>query len=104
MRKGEVMGNDTGMAGPGSAWGPGEQRLRAAVRSHARRRRARQGPGPPHLQPRTDDPKPYDDDWGWWIEFRLGRIEAQIRWLLALAAGALLAEVVRVALTALGLT
>ena len=77
--------------GSGDAWGPGEQRLRAAVRSHARRRQAnvadhdsatskgtaKDGPTVPRLGPRTDDPKPYDDDWGWWIDFRLGRIEAQ---------------------------
>jgi hypothetical protein len=111
------MESETMTPGRRKASGPGEQQLRAVVRSRARRRRAPGGsPGPAmgkagrdngsgsdRLQPRIDDPKPYDDDWGWWIEFRLGRIEAQIKWLVALAAGTLLAEVLRVALAALGL-
>jgi hypothetical protein len=69
--------------------GPGEQRLRAAIQ---RRRQ----------QTRRDDPCPYDDDWGWWIEKRLSRLETQTKWLIGLAAGALAAEVIRVALNALG--
>jgi hypothetical protein len=69
---------------------PGADRLRAAI---ARSRRPA----------RKQDPCPYDDDWGWWIETRLARLEKQIRWLLTLAAGALFAEVLRLALTALGL-
>jgi hypothetical protein len=73
------------------------------MRAHARRRQAREGVVPGRGKPRTDDPKPYDDVWGWYIELRLDRMEAQIKWLLALAAGALVAEVIRVALAALGL-
>jgi hypothetical protein len=76
--------------------------LRAALQRHAARQRQRDPPPPP-ARARIADPEPYDDDWGWWIEFRLGRIEVQIRWLVGLAAAALLAEVVRVALAALGL-
>jgi hypothetical protein len=70
--------------------GPGEQRLRAAVQ----RRRQRT---------RRDDPCPYDDDWSWWIEKRLSRLETQTKWLIGLAGAALAAEVIRVALSALGL-
>ena len=79
---------------------PGERRLRAAVKtlrvSKTLSVSARDGA-------RREDPQPYDDDWGWWIERRLRRIESQIKWLLGLAAAALLAEVIRVALAALGL-
>ena len=70
--------------------GPGETHLRQALR--ARRGRARK-----------DDPHPYDDDWGWWIEQRLSRLETQTKWLIGLATGALAAEVLRVALQAFGL-
>lgn len=71
--------------------GPGEVRLRSAIRRH-RDRRAR-----------LTDPQPYDNDWGWWIEKRLARLETQTRWLVGLAGAAVAAEVVRVALSALGL-
>ena len=70
--------------------GPGEQRLRQTI--HRRRQRARR-----------EDPCPYDDNWGWWMEQRLSRLERQIKWLIGLAAGALVAEVIRVALAAWGL-
>jgi len=53
---------------------------------------------------RTKAPEPYDDDWGWWINDRLTRIETQIKWLITLAAGALAAEVIRLGLAALGIT
>jgi hypothetical protein len=66
----------------------GEDRLRAAIR----RKSARPA--------RRSDPQPYDDDWGWWIEQRLARLEVQIKWLVGLAAGALAAEVIRLALEA----
>jgi hypothetical protein len=71
-------------------WGPGEERLRAAIRAHRR-------------QARKEDPHPYDDDWGWWIEQRLSRLETQTKWLIGLAAGALAAEAIRIAFQALGL-
>jgi hypothetical protein len=70
---------------------PGEARLREAIRRH-RDRRAR-----------ISDPEPYDNDWGWWIEKRLARLETQSKWLIRLAGAALVAEVLRVALNALGL-
>ena len=70
--------------------GPGEQKLRAAI--HRQQQPARQ-----------DDPCPYDNDWGWWIDKRLHRLEHQIRWIIALAASALAAEVLRILLAALGL-
>jgi hypothetical protein len=51
----------------------------------------------------VSDPQPYDNDWGWWMEKRLARLETQSRWLIGLAGAALAAQVVRVALGALGL-
>ena len=71
-------------------WGPGEERLREVLRAQRR-------------QARKEDPRPYDDDWGWWIELRLSRLETQIKWLIGLASGALVAEVIRLTLTTLGL-
>ena len=41
------------------------------------------------------------EDWGWWVEQRLERVEAQLRWLTGLAVSTLAAEVVRIALAAL---
>lgn len=70
---------------------PGEARLQAAIQRH-RDRRAR-----------IADPEPYDSAWGWWMEKRLARLETQSRWLIGLAGAALVAEVLRVALGALGL-
>jgi hypothetical protein len=70
---------------------PGEERLRAAIQ----RQRDRGA--------RVSDPQPYDNDWGWWMEKRLARLETQSRWLIGLAGAALAAQVVRVALGALGL-
>jgi hypothetical protein len=52
---------------------------------------------------RSETPRPYDDDWGWWVDQRLARLEQQIKWLVGLAGGALAAEVVRLALAAWGL-
>ena len=63
---------------------PGEQRLR-----HALQRRKKPA--------RTAKPEPYDDDWGWWIDQRIGRLETQIKWLVGLAATTLATEVVRIA-------
>lgn len=69
----------------------GEDRLRAAIRRKS-------------AQPaRHCDPRPYDDDWGWWIEQRLARLETELKWLVGLAAGALVAQVIRLALQALGI-
>jgi len=47
---------------------------------------------------RRDNPHPYDEDWGWWMEQRLARIEGQNKWLLRLVAGVLTAETLRIAL------
>jgi hypothetical protein len=73
---------------------PGESRLRSALR-------ARHAPHARPLPARTDQPRPYDDDWGWWVEQRLERVENQLRWLTGLAVSTLAAEVVRIALAAL---
>lgn len=64
---------------------PGESRLRAALQ---RRRKA----------VRQENPTPYDEDWGWWVEQRLARIEGQGKWLLRLVLGVLAAEGLRVTL------
>ncbi len=69
---------------------PGERRLRQAI---ARRREGA----------RRNAPRPYDDDWGWWVEERLARLQKGQRWLIRIAAAALAAEVIRIATTALGL-
>jgi hypothetical protein len=63
---------------------PGEQHLRRAVRQIAPR------------PPRRQEPQPYDEDWGWWIQERLKRIETQMKWLLGLALSALAGEVIRI--------
>ena len=63
---------------------PGEKRLRDAVKRRSN-------------TARTEKPEPYDNDWGWWIDQRLRRLETQIKWLVGLAATTLAAEVIRVA-------
>lgn len=63
----------------------GETRLRNAIRN----RRSRT---------RHDDPKPYDTDWGWWIDTRLARVEAKLKWILGLALTTLAAEIIRIIL------
>lgn len=63
---------------------PGETRLRQVLR---RRPSARQA-----------DPEPYDTDWGWWINTRLARVEAKLKWILGLALTTLAAEIVRIIL------
>ncbi len=65
----------------------GEKRLRDAI---ARRRKPA----------RSKRPEPYDNDWGWWMEQRLGRLETQIKWLVGLAATTLASEVIRIATSA----
>jgi hypothetical protein len=69
----------------------GEERLRASLNALGKRGQARH-----------DDPQPYDEDWGWWIESRLRRIEEQNTWLLRLSLGVLAAEGLRIALAAAG--
>jgi hypothetical protein len=62
---------------------PGDKRLKAAVARQKKRAR-------------KDQPIPYDDDWGWWIEQRLNHLEGNIKWLVGLAATTLAAEVLRI--------
>jgi hypothetical protein len=68
----------------------GDERLRAAI---ARRRQAA----------RSDDPHPYDDAWGWWIEDRIARLEKGQLWLIRIALAALAAEIIRILSTALAI-
>ena len=70
--------------------GSGEERLRQVIRS--RRDWARR-----------EDPRPYDSDWGWWVESRITRLEKGQAWLIRIAIGALVAEILRVATEAAGL-
>jgi len=63
----------------------GERRLRDALKRYQK-------------LPRTTQPQPYDDDWGWWIEQRLQRLETGQKWLLRLALGTLAAELGRILL------
>ncbi len=72
------------------AYGPGEERLRQLLRSR------RDGA-------RHEDPRPYDDDWGWWIEGRIARLEKGQTWLIRVAIAALVAEIIRIAGAAAGL-
>jgi hypothetical protein len=71
-------------------YGPGEERLRELLRAR------RDGT-------RREDPRPYDDDWGWWIEGRIVRLEKGQTWLIRIAIGALVAEIIRIASAAAGL-
>jgi hypothetical protein len=71
----------------------GDDRLRAAI---ARTRRERS-------DARDEDPKPYDPAWGWWIESRIARLENGQTWLIRIAIGALVAEVLRIIMAATGL-
>ena len=68
----------------------GEDRLRAVIQ---RRRQ----------QARRDDPHPYDNDWGWWIEERIARLENGQTWLIRVAISALAAEILRIIAIATGL-
>jgi hypothetical protein len=68
----------------------GEKRLREVIR--ARRRPAR-----------SEDPRPYDDAWGWWIEDRIVRLENGQTWLIRIAIGALVAEIIRILTVTVGL-
>jgi hypothetical protein len=68
----------------------GDDRLTAAI---ARRQQ----------HARSDDPHPYDDAWGWWIEDRIARLERGQLWLIRIAGAALAAEIIRVLCAALGI-
>jgi len=81
--------SDEGATGRGS-YGPGEERLRRVIRSRT------------HWA-RREDPRPYDSDWGWWIESRIARLEKGQTWLVRIAIGALVAEILRIAGEAAGL-
>jgi hypothetical protein len=70
----------------------GENRLKAAI---ARRRK--------RSDARSDDPRPYDESWGWWVEEHLARLENGQTWLIRVAITALAAEITRIALAAFGL-
>jgi hypothetical protein len=69
---------------------PGEKRLQEALQ----RRRER-------VSARRECPVPYDDDWGWWVEQRLARLEKGQAWLIRIALGALAAEALRILLDVL---
>jgi len=67
----------------------GDDRLRAVIqrrRQHARR----------------DDPHPYDNDWGWWIDARIARLEKGQTWLIRISISALVAEILRIILVTSG--
>lgn len=70
---------------------PGETRLRHSIQ--LRRQQARH-----------DDPRPYDNDWGWWIEERIARLETGQTWLIRIAIAALAAEILRIILSTAGLS
>lgn len=72
------------------SYGPGEERLRQVIRSQ-------------RDWARREDPQPYDGDWGWWIERRIVRLEKGQTWLIRIAIGALVAEILRIASEAAGL-
>lgn len=68
---------------------PGERRLRATIRRISSTR----------TKPRCADPQPYEPDWGWWVERRLAKIESTQKWLIGLAASALIAQLIRLLLS-----
>jgi hypothetical protein len=72
---------------------PGNARLLEAV---ARTRRKQS-------DARDEDPKPYDPAWGWWIEERIARLENGQTWLIRIAVGALVAEIIRMIMVATGI-
>jgi len=69
---------------------PGEQYLKEVI--HKQKARTR-----------TEDPRPYDDNWGWWVEARLHRLENGQLWLIRIAGGALAAQVIRILCETIGL-
>jgi hypothetical protein len=68
----------------------GDEKLKVAI---ARRQQAA----------RDQDPKPYDNAWGWWIEERIARLENGQTWLIRIAIGALAAEIIRMIMAATGI-
>jgi hypothetical protein len=69
---------------------PGEEKLRDVIR---RRKQLA----------RDQDPRPYDNAWGWWIEDRIARLENGQTWLIRIAIAALAAEIIRIICAALGI-
>ncbi|MFO7743426.1 MAG: hypothetical protein R6X31_14060 [Anaerolineae bacterium] len=69
---------------------PGEAHLREVIQKQK-------------CRARRDDPHPYDPDWGWWVEARLQRLENGQMWLIRIAGGALVAQIVRILLQTTGL-
>ena len=69
----------------------GEDRLRKAIHRRLSPRRGGIQGGPA----RRDAPQPYDDDWGWWIEQRLTRLESGQKWLIGLAISTLVATILK---------
>ena len=78
----------------------GEERLRDAIR---RRCGPAFGERTPIGRARSEDPRPYDEDWGWWIEERIARLENGQTWLIRIAIGALVAEIIRIITVTAGL-
>lgn len=85
---------------PTRTLGPGERRLRRAIRARRERTASQYGATG---EARSEDPRPYDDDWGWWIEGRLARLENGQTWLIRIAIGALVAEIIRIVSVTAGL-
>jgi len=68
---------------------PGEERLKKVVRLVRGR-------------PRKENPVPYDDTWGWWIQERTTSLERKVNLILTLATTAVLGELIRIALDVFG--
>jgi hypothetical protein len=78
---------------------PGEKRLRDVIRTC---RPATCGEAVEAA--RSEDPRPYDNAWGWWIEERIVRLENGQTWLIRIAIGALVAEIIRIVAVTAGLS
>jgi hypothetical protein len=68
---------------------PGEERLKKVVRLL-------------RGKPRKDNPVPYDDAWGWWMQERIVTLEHKVNLILTLATTAVLAELFRILLDVFG--
>jgi hypothetical protein len=68
---------------------PGEERLKKVVRLL-------------RGKPRKENPVPYDDTWGWWIQERTTSLERKVNLILTLATTAVLGELIRIALDVFG--
>lgn len=75
---------------PARTSGPGEARLREVIQRQKQRTR-------------REDPRPYDNDWGWWVEARIAKLETGQLWLIRIATGALVAQVLKIACETVGL-